>query len=148
MQVHFTYISGLFCLNILPITSMTGTINNSSAHDVAPPYFVNEFVSLSCFAYVLSMCCSPVCPLHCLIQPRVFLCSVSAMASLPVIFFFIILLLPSMLTERRVSVSWIIFSDLPDNFVKYYIKHEYRNPDGMVEYRILIGFLENLTEKW
>ncbi|XP_051008632.1 exocrine gland-secreted peptide 1-like [Acomys russatus] len=40
------------------------------------------------------------------------------MASLPVMLFLIILLLPSMLIEGRVSIKWAVTSDLPDNFTQ------------------------------
>jgi hypothetical protein len=66
------------------------------------------------------------------------------MTSLPMMIFLVILLLPSMPTEGRVSVSWINISDITDYSLKWYNKYQYRNPNGMLKC-ILIVFLENLT---
>lgn len=56
--------------------------------------------------------------MHCFIEPGFFLCLVSAMTSFPVMLFLIIVLLPSMCSEGMVSFTWIIITDIPDNFIK------------------------------
>jgi hypothetical protein len=49
-----------------------------------------------------------------------------------------------MITEGRVSVTWIIISDITDYSLNWFNKYEYKNPNAMMSNNLLIGFAENL----